>query len=321
MKELIFYSSIYSYSAERFVEAVGKVPTTERMKVRVNSGGGETSSGLSMLSRIHEMPLKPDAVVDGQAMSMMAFMLPFFNKVIANNTSRFMFHKAAYPTWYDASESQKKALKAENANFRKMLEKRVLSRVGGQEFIDEVFEADVRNDVELTAEKALALGLVDEVRTLEPAASFSSEKDSIHFNGDDGIVLKKEPEASSTNINTENKMTYTQEQLDKAVATAVSTAKAAEIQRVAAWMVYSEVDAEAMKKGIADPEATVTPAIMAEMSLKATKAGTLANHKTDSAGDAKVDPKANPETEPTAEEKEKADFDLAMNKRFEEVNK
>lgn len=305
MAELIIYSSFYSYTAQKIVEKIAEIPEDEKSTFRINSQGGETSAGFSILSRMSEMKIRPDAIVDGNAMSMAAFILPFFDKVIVNSTSEIMFHKAAYNGWYKPTATEEAQLKVLNDKFKTMLEKKVAGRVGGAEFIAEVFEADVRNDVYVTAERALSLGIASEIRTIEPTAHMSAEGDIIAL---ENVTIKAKEEVKQVN-NNKKKDTMTQEDVDKAVSLAV----AQETERVSAWLVFLDVDKEAVKAGIEDPKAKVTAKVQSEMMMKMASNAKLGAHKDDNAESQTVDP--------TADEGEKTEAEKNVDSFMSNVNK
>jgi len=164
--ELFLYGSIYEYTAEIFNSELSGNESKD-VTVRINTGGGSTVAGMSMATKISEVTGKKKAIVDGDAMSMGAFFLIFFDTVEVASTAEIMFHKVAYPNWYEASNEELTRLKAYNEKFKEMLSARLNDK--GAYIIDKIFEPDVRNEVYLTPEEAVNVGLASKIIDITPA--------------------------------------------------------------------------------------------------------------------------------------------------------
>ncbi|MCK5611333.1 ATP-dependent Clp protease proteolytic subunit, partial [Candidatus Pacearchaeota archaeon] len=171
-KELYIYSPLWDFTAETVVKQLNEVPENEELTMRLNTPGGEVAAGWSIISKMSERSGAITGIIDGDVSSMGAILLPFFDNVIANDTSNIMFHKAAWPVWKTPNEAEAKKVKKVNAEFKEKLSKKVEGKDGAKEFLAKVFEPDVRNDVELTAIEAKKLGIVDNVRKLQPKAEY-----------------------------------------------------------------------------------------------------------------------------------------------------
>lgn len=305
-KELYIYSPIYDFTAETVVKELNGIPENEELTFRLNTPGGNTGSGWSIISKMSERTGKINGVVDGDAMSMGAIMLVFMDNVIANDTSRIMFHKAAYPSWYDPTEDEKKVLKKINSIFREKLTKKINGKPGFQKFIDKVFEADVRNDVEITPKEAKALGIVNEVRKLEPKA----------YHGMQIVALfeeKQTPKSSGAINNNKKNKSMDLAQLkaehpalyNELFGLGIEAGVKQEKDRVEAWTVFNEIDPAKVKEGI---ESGKAPSLkdQSEFSLKAMSKEKLKAMKDENAGETDTPKEEKTEAEIQAEKDEAA---------------
>lgn len=163
-KEILIYESFNRWSSERIVGEIGNIGDQE-FNIRINTPGGTVIDGMAILFRISETKSGDTIYVDGQAFSLGAFFLPFFKKRIGHEFSEFMLHKAAYPSWYEASaEEQERLLKLNN-----MIKKKMIDGGVNLSLIDRVFKPDIREDVYLTAQEALEFGLITEIKKLDVA--------------------------------------------------------------------------------------------------------------------------------------------------------
>ncbi len=253
-KELLIYSPLWDFTAETVVNQLNELPEMEDLTVRLNTPGGNATAGWAIISKLSERSGKLKGIIDGQAMSMGAIMLVFFDEVIANDTSRIMFHKAAFASWQDPSESELNLLKTVNTQFKDKLSKKVKGREGAKEFLAKVFEPDVRNDVELTPIEAKKLGIVDKVRKLEPKAEYigtqivaivESKKETPSGDSDKSKIKIMD----KATLKAENPSLYAAI-LAEGHDAGVIEGTAAERDRVGAWAVFNEINPEAVKAGI-----------------------------------------------------------------------
>ena len=318
-KEILIYSSLHRFTAEIVVRELNRIPENEDFKVRLNTPGGETTAGFSILSKMSELTGEKTAIIDGEALSMGAFMLPFFDKVIANNTSEITFHKASYPSWHTPTEAEAKKLKSMNALFESQLRSKVGTKPGGAEFLNKLFEPDIINDVMLTPAEAKKIGIVDEVRILKPTA-YSGMQIVAMF---DGPEVNKEantihPNLDDNNNLNNNNMTLAELQ-SKHPALYAEIFKAgekagAEVEkdRAGAWLAFVKADPEAVVKGIKEGE-PLSQTAMAEFSVKMLSATKVKEHKDDNAPETDAE-KAEKATAKAEADRVKAEMDADLEK-------
>lgn len=253
-KELYIYSPLWDFTAETVVKQLNEVPENEELTMRLNTPGGEVTAGWSIISKMSERSGAITGIIDGDVSSMGAILLPFFDNVIANDTSNIMFHKAAWPIWKTPNEAEAKKVKKVNAEFKEKLSKKVKGKDGAKEFLAKVFEPDVRNDVELTAIEAKKLGIVDNVRKLQPKAEYIGtqivaiveSKKEIPNREDNKSNIKKMDKAT---LKAENPSLYAAI-LAEGEKAGIKIGADAERDRVGSWTVFNEVNPEAVKTGI-----------------------------------------------------------------------
>jgi len=163
-KELYIYEPLYSYTQKDIIAQINAFGD-EEFVTRIDCPGGEVSAGWSIISKLSELSQKKKAVMDGNASSMAAIMLLFFDELIVNDTSEGMFHKAAYPSWYDPTESEAESLVRINKIFREKLEATKMP----SDIIERIFMPDVRNDVYVSAQELVDYAIATEIRTLDIA--------------------------------------------------------------------------------------------------------------------------------------------------------
>ena len=285
-KELLIYSPLWDFTAEVVVKQLNEVPESEDLTIRLNTPGGEVSAGWSIISKMSERSGAITGIIDGDVSSMGAILLPFFDNVIANDTSNIMFHKAMWPTWKTPNEAEAKKVKKINAQFKEKLTKKVKGKDGAKEFLAKVFESDVRNDVELTPVEAKKLGIVDKVRKLEPKAEYigtqivaivESKKETP--SGD--IDKSKIKTMDKATLKAENPSLYAAI-LAEGHDTGRKEGIAAERDRTGAWMAFNDIDPDAVSKGIKDGE-NLSQTASAEFARKGIAQARTEDHKDDNA--------------------------------------
>lgn len=280
-KELYIYSALYDFTAESIVRQLNNVPKDEALTIRLNTPGGNVNAGWATISKLSERKGKITGIIDGQAASMGAIMLLFMDKVIMNDTSEIMFHKAAYPEWVEMTEERKATLKKINEKFHEKLEAKVKDKKGAKAFMDKVFEPDVRNNVSLGSKEALDLGIVDEVRSLEPKA-YGFDVQIV------ALVEDKKVPKSQSNKSNNNNMTLEQFKAEnpalyaQIVESAIKKGVEAERDRVGAWLAFMDIDSEAAAKGIKDGE-NLSQTATAEFTAKGIAKARIGDHAEDNA--------------------------------------
>ena len=276
---LLFYDDFNIDSARKFNTELFQLDRTADLTVRINTPGGDVETGgEAMISGLSEVTGKKTAIVDGFAASMGAMMLLYFDEVILNDAGipKIMFHKAAFPSWYKPSKDQEESLSRLNDNFEKRIKIKVDGKEGAEDFISKVFEKDKRNDVYLTAEDALRLGIATSIRRIEPTA----------YEGVKIVArLENTTTTKSEQVNKPKKegMEITLEQLETAKKEAYASGVKAEQDRVGAWLALAEIDSAAALKGASDPEAKVTQTVNAQFMVIAMKKTRINAHADDNA--------------------------------------
>jgi ATP-dependent protease ClpP protease subunit len=163
-KEILFYDDFSRWSVENFINQVNNLEG-EAFDVRLNTNGGSVIDGMAMINKLSELDSGDTLKIDARAYSMGAFILPFFKKRIGARTSEYMLHKAAYPYFYKPTEEEQERLKTMNEGLKQKMQEAGIN----SELLDRVFKPDVREDVYLNAQEALAAGLITEIQEIKVA--------------------------------------------------------------------------------------------------------------------------------------------------------
>jgi len=94
MAEILLYSPIFNFTAEFFIRELEEFKD-EDVVARLHTPGGDVLAAWGMIAKALEHPNKFSIKVDGQAASMGAYLLLFFDDVSALNFSRFTLHRAS----------------------------------------------------------------------------------------------------------------------------------------------------------------------------------------------------------------------------------
>lgn len=274
--EILIYSGIYNFTAEAFIEKLTQIPEDEDVTVRLNSPGGSVFAGWGMIAAIKERSGKTILKVDGNASSMAFFMVPFFDQVEALDVTSFMVHRA---TGYVENDDDKKILDTANATLKQKLKKRidneVFKEVAGIT-IDELFDAEDRRNIWITAKEAKKIKLVDKVTRLNPREIEAFESKLVALL--DTEVGSQVPQGSGKSdqpiINTKNSEKMTKEKLKAEFPQVYAEIIQDEKDRVESWLAFADVDFEASKAGIENDE-TVSQKVIAQMARKAVTASTV----------------------------------------------
>jgi ATP-dependent protease ClpP protease subunit len=296
-KELYLYSNIYRFVAESLISQMEENKSSE-ITVRIDTNGGDPQAAFGIIAKMKERSAagkKTLGKVDGRAYSAGSFLLPYFDKVTALNTSSFIIHRAAYPEWYEKdgmTAEEKTELIEINKDLRKALESKIdpvlFARITGKNF-DEIFSMNQRINVTLKADVAKSVGLIDEIFDINEssiAAEISSKKsltlDDFKFEDikeTPAIETKKDIlKPNNTNMTLDEIKTKHPE----VFAAIEKNGSDKERDRISAWMVFVDIDAAAVKKGI-EGGGNISQMQMAEFSRKALSAEALKNIAADSA--------------------------------------
>lgn len=255
MTDIYLYENINEYAAQSLNRQL-KYAEGSDVNIRITTRGGYTPAGVAVLTGIENHDGRVKMSVDGDTSSFGAFMLLFADEVEMSDMAELMFHKVAFPNWYDPSDSEKENLVRENKRFKKKMEQRFGD--AGTELIADIFKEGERKNVYLTAAKAKKLGLVNKILTLTP-----KQKQAFEGEYHKQMLAEDKPKEDKVNINiNSNTMEITQEDLDKRIQAAKEAGKAegelagielgkqAELGRVESWQAFDTVDPVAVKTGI-----------------------------------------------------------------------
>lgn len=262
-QEVLLYGQIWEYSAAEFINSINEVDSGEELSVRINSIGGDVAYGWGMIAKFNEFEGKKSVKVDGMAASMAAFYALYCEDVECLDVSEFMFHRAAFSSWYEENymtESDKAQLKVINAS----LEKAFRNKIDVEKFenlkknkdagitVKSMFSMDSRIDVYLTPSEAKQIGLVNKIVTITP-----SKKAQIEATYQRIAAQYSGGNKNQTTNQNPSKMTKDdfKREHPEAYAAIVNEGVSIERERVGAWNVYATIDPEAVQAGIKSGEA------------------------------------------------------------------
>lgn len=330
MNEILLYADIYSYTANIFVTAMGTYKADDEITVRINGGGGEPTYGWAMIARYLEHSGRKLIKVDGAAHSMYAFFLCYCDDSEAIDVSEFLIHRAAYPDWIENNPDRfTDSMRSEVERCNGFLRAAFEAKVNKEEFekitgvkIKDIFAMDKRVEVTLTAAQAKKVGLIDRVVTITPKRqkAINSLKEEMTA-GKFGIKIaaKESEETENENeiLKTENMATEikTIEDLkanhraiyDAAVKRGVTR----ERKRVAAHMVFVDVDTKAVKEAIKSGK-VLDAEMTAEMTLKLSAGKILEAKKGENSDEIKTEDDVTKTAEQKEADKLSADTDKLL---------
>lgn len=291
-KEILFYSSIYSYSAANFIKELD-ANKDEDIVVRGNCPGGSVWDTYGMIAKFSEHPKGKKIKVDGIAASAFAYMILEADKdnVECLDITTFLYHRGTM-SWDPAEdknlpESDLRALNMVNGRLRASMEKRadsaLFKMVTGKTY-DDVFSLDNRIDIVLNAEQAKQLGFVGKINKLTPdmrseIMALASAHNVAAFST--GIQSKTETIKTVNMTAAEFKQQHPAAYAE-VLAEGHKQGVTAEQERVGAWQAWQETDPKAVAEGIASG-AMVTTKTISEMSAKAAAKRNLQAAKEDGA--------------------------------------
>lgn len=251
-KEILIYSPIYDYTAESIVEEINEFADEDTLTIRLHTPGGQVMSGYAVLSRLTDRKGAANVFVDGEAYSMGAYIALYGNEVIASEMAKFMFHKAAYPNWYEPTEMEKEQLKEINASFKVKMKSRFNDSQLAKDTIAKVFEPDVINDVYLSAKQAKEVGLVIKIKPLDLGVKAQIEQYTqmyASFEQQTTEVVASKPQIL-LNMNIQELKAQHPALFDEVFAAGRSAGAVAERDRVGSFLAFLDVDPKAVKAGI-----------------------------------------------------------------------
>lgn len=328
-KEILLYDGIYPYTARNFREQLTEA-SDEDVSVRILSRGGDPGAGYTILAAMQEHG-NISIAVDGYADSMAAFMLCYANGTTCLDTTSFTFHRAAYVYERDMSEADTKELKEINEFARKGIE----DKVGAEKWeqvtgvsLDAMFSMDSRIDVNVNAEQAKEMGLVDKVvpvtQTIINKVAAQNKQLAAAMNMK--VKNSPKPEAKNKPKQKNPKKMTEQEIKDNHPEVYASIAKAGankERDRAEAWLAFNDIDPEAVKEGIASGE-SIGQKAMAEFTRKGMNAENLQKVTADSTKPVSTEekkPEAEKDEKEVEAEKEKENFLNAARSNYKHILK
>lgn len=290
--EILVYGGIESYSVANWMQQIESAQGDSDLTVRINTNGGSPEYGWGLVAKFQEFDGTKRVKIDGKAYSMGALFALYADDVEALDVSEFMFHRAAYPNWFEKNaEYFTPELRSNLERMNKNLETAFRSRVDVKAFeemkgvkVKDLFSLSDRIDVFLTAQEAKKIGLVTKINKITPskraelnayveaAASFSKDIPEIP------VAQTPEPVTVQPIVDNQksNKMTVEEFKAKhpEAYAAVYNAGVTAERDRCGAWMTFVEVDAKAVKEGVTSGNA-LSQTAMAELSMKALNQKTL----------------------------------------------
>ncbi len=278
-KEVLIYGGINNMSASSFIQDVDSVGD-EDLVVRINTPGGNPEAGFGMIAKLQERTGKTTVKIDGSAYSMGLFLATYVDEVEALDTSEFLLHRAAYPSWYEKdymSEAERENLVRINSSLEKALKNSIdvnaFEEMKGVKLKD-VFSMDYRKDVFLSAKEAKKIGLVSKIVKITPSKRTELNKAAALIAASNNIEPKFIPEFKENKQVVKPKIEkMTIEKLKADHPELVSAIVAERNDVVGSWLTYIDVDAKAVSEGIKSGN-PMSQTAMAEFSLKMAQANT-----------------------------------------------
>lgn len=337
--EVLIYGRISDQSTAQFITDMNAIDDGG-LQVSINTNGGDPQAGMGAVRSFFQYEGDKHVQIDGKAYSWGSFFPLYANHTVALDTSKFLFHRASYGTWFESSDYFTPELEADLKSVNADLEKAMRNKLDVAVFeaetgvtIKEIFSMDDRKDVYFNAKQAKKFGLVDEIITITPkkkpkAQAYAAQMAAYHSDIDLPPVAETSDDSEDQNANSstpdvdtnknKNQSTMTLEELQakhpalykQAFDAGVTKGTEAEKERVEAWAVFMKVDPEAVKTGIESGDA-LKPAAMAEFIKKEAMAAAGHNLEDENPGDVttkKVDP-----TKKTEEQTTESSLDAELN--------
>lgn len=250
----------------------------EDIVIRLNSPGGEVYSAYGVIAKFLEHSNGKVIKADGRADSGAAFLLCYspYNECL--DVSTFLFHRAAYPSYIESDPSEMnngllESLKKINKDLRAAMEGKFTAKLWKEVTgvsLDDLFSLEQRIDVQINAQQAKKLGLINKINKITPEKK--AQIDAMAFQ----IAARAEVDAQDTQTvqsKINNKMTLQEfkAQHPDVYAQAFKEGQDDERDRVSAFMAYAHIDLDGVKAEI-EAGNKMNQKFMAEYSLKAISA-------------------------------------------------
>lgn len=332
-KELLLYGPVFNFSAASLIDEIEEAKGDE-IVLRINSEGGSPEDSWGIIAKFEEHAKDKKIKVDGIAHSMLAFFLTYVPKgnVTALDVSSFMFHRAGFPDFLEKDSDFMTQARIDNLNhingkLRAALEAKVdvdkFKEITGVS-MDELFSMEGRVEANLTAEEALEVGLVDEIKVITPEQNseiqalmykVAAKGAGIEPKKEETPKPKKEEKPASQSKNKQNYKDMSIEALKsenpELYKEVLAEGTVQEKDRVGAWMAYYAIDPEAVTKGIKGGD-ILSETAKAEFAIKGISAEALKKVKKDSNGEVQTEEVT--DEEKTEKEKATAEFEKSVDK-------
>lgn len=280
--EILIYSPIFNFTAEFFIREMEE-KKDEDIVVRLHTIGGDVLAAWGIIAKAKEHPNRFSIKVDGQAASMGAYLLLFFDDVEALDFSRFNLHRASLTNEESRDQETLDILAEINKQLRSAMEAKLniprFEKLAGVT-LDEFFKSKEVIDVNFNAKKAKSIGLIKKITNLAP--------EQIQALGDKFAAFQNQPVKDPPNPKNTKQMTLEEFKADhpelysacfqKGVTAGKDTGAVDEKDRVQAWMAFNDVDPKAVADGIESGD-NLSQKATAEFSRKALSAEAMAKLK------------------------------------------
>lgn len=176
-------------SAATFAQELSALEV-DRLKVRLNSPGGDVSEGVAIFNALEQHPASVEIVVEGQAASAASFIAMAGDKVVMAKSSRLMIHDAWGFCMGPASDMREAADMLDG--FSNDIAALYVQKAGGTV---EDWRALMAKDTWFSAEEAVEAGLADEIQggktSTKAAASAAVEDNVVSFDAEAAIRALK----------------------------------------------------------------------------------------------------------------------------------
>ena len=320
-KELLLNIPIFDFTAETLITGIDD-NMDEPIVIRANTPGGDVMAGWGIIAKMQEhgdITMK----IDGSVASMGTFITIFADNVEALDISKIHLHRASGDV---DNQEDKDFVDSVNADLKKKLKAKIdeakFKEITGVS-INQLFDAEKRVTVTLTAKEAKAVGLVDKVITLNPSEVKAFEEKFFKIaaskdNVDEPVTPPIKNKLKSKPMSVETlKIEALKAEHPELFKEIYDQAINAERDRVGSWATFLDVDSKKVIKAIKEGD-ELTATETAELTRKAVTMKAVKNIESDNAGETETE---ETEAAKTAKEKnivafeEKVVTNLGLNKK------
>jgi len=162
MAEILLYHAIFNFTAEFFIREMDEIDGQD-VDIHIHTPGGDVLAAWGMIAKAKRHTGKVAIKVDGQAASMGAYFLLFFDDVEALDFSRFTLHRASLFNESARSDDDLAELAEINKQLRTAMESKLniprFEKLAGVT-LDEFFTGENVIDVNFNAKKPKVLDLL-----------------------------------------------------------------------------------------------------------------------------------------------------------------